>query len=157
MPRCGRDGIIFLIPCPVSDGTLLYAQKCAKSVKGTPLKIPDVHGVPNDHRTFCVRHEVNETRCLCPAHPLHCEILFVSVFALECRALSIFVLQVLYLVGRSNRGRPRQVVGAEIRRLVALKQNLWEGRNRRGFGALFATFGACQKWPVGDRTRYQNR
>ena len=32
---------IFSILCSVSDGILLYAQKYAKGVKGTPLKIPD--------------------------------------------------------------------------------------------------------------------
>ena len=37
---------------------------------------------------------------------------------------------------------------------ASLRQNKKrEVRNRRGFGAFFATFGACQKWPVGDRTR----
>ena len=44
----------------VSDGTLLSAQKCGKSVKGTPLKIPVVYGGLELARLICFRHTLEE-------------------------------------------------------------------------------------------------
>ena len=76
----------------VSDGTLLSAQKCAKSVKGTPLKIPDFTGVPIDPRSFfgtqfTIRESFASLARSCGDN------LSISAFALECLVHCSFVLR----------------------------------------------------------------
>ena len=56
MPLRGREIAFFSMTGLVSDGILLSAQKYAKSVKGSPLKIPDFTGATQLARFSIDRH-----------------------------------------------------------------------------------------------------
>ena len=56
--------------------------------------------------------------------PLHCSDLIGCVFASEYLVAVVTLLSLqLYLVGSTDRSRPIWIVGVEIRRPVAVKQN----------------------------------
>ena len=81
-----RQGMLssFRYTVCASGGTLFYAKKCGKSVKGTPLKTPFYGGAQNRLVILHNGTPSKKTSCVCPARTLLHISSTVSSFASGC-------------------------------------------------------------------------